>query len=219
MTDEPDAPAVRVTHLDETERIAVAGTIWRPLRRPLGVTAFGINAYTADNAGDDVIEPHDELGSGAGRHEELYLVVSGHARFEVAGAAIDAPAGTVVFVADPAAQRYAVAEAADTTVVVIGGRAGDALPVSPFEHWFAAEPAYQAEDYDRAIEIASAGLADHPDHPVIHYQLACYHALAGHPDEALDHLGQAVAGDPRARGWAAGDRDLDGLRDHPRYPA
>ena len=32
---------------------------------------FGINAYTGDNAGDEVIEPHDELGEGSGKHEEL----------------------------------------------------------------------------------------------------------------------------------------------------
>ena len=61
-------------------------------------------------------------------------------------------------------------------MLALGGEPGAALPASPFEHYYAAQPAYDAGDYDRAVEIASAGLADWPDHPLIHYQLACYHA-------------------------------------------
>ena len=87
-----------VLRLAELQRIDVAGTIMRPIRRPLGVTAFGINAYTGDAEGDLVIEPHDELDPGGGRHEELYVVVTGHATFELDGDELDAPAGTLVFV-------------------------------------------------------------------------------------------------------------------------
>jgi tetratricopeptide (TPR) repeat protein len=77
----------------------------------------------------------------------------------------------------------------------------------------AAEPAYQSGDYERAIEIASEGLADHPDHGHLHYQLACYHALAGHTDEATRHLRRAYEIEPKTREWAAGDSDLDSVRD------
>ena len=88
------------------------------------------------------------------------------------------------------------------------------------EHFFAAEPAYRAGDYTRAVEIASAGLADHPENASLNYQLACYHALAGAHGPALDHLGRAVAADPdRVRAWAAADSDLDAIRDDPRFPA
>ena len=59
-----------------------------------GIQAFGINAYTAEKAGDVVVEEHDEKGDGgAGGHEELYVVVSGRARFTLAGESVDAPAG------------------------------------------------------------------------------------------------------------------------------
>jgi tetratricopeptide (TPR) repeat protein len=210
---ERDRPysAVRV---DELDPVAVAGVRWHGVRRALGVTAFGVNAYSAE-AGEEVVEDHDETGGGSGRHEELYVVLSGRAAFTVAGEEIDAPPGTLVFVRDPAARRHAVAREPRTTVLALGGRAGAALPVSPWEYWFAAHPAYDAGDYDRAVEIASEGLADHPDHPTLHYQLACYHALAGRRDEALAHLRRAFEGDPRTREWAAGDADLDSLRDDP----
>ena len=87
-------------------------------------------------------------------------------------------------------------------MLVVGGKPGAAGPVSPWESWFAAEPAYRAGDYERAYEIASAGVRDWPEHPVLHYQLACYRSLAGDVDTALDHLERALAGDPRAHEWA-----------------
>ena len=63
-------------HIDDAERIPGHGFDWRPLRKALGTTAFGINAYTAD-AGGEVIETHDELSQGAAGHEELYVVIAG----------------------------------------------------------------------------------------------------------------------------------------------
>ena len=78
----------------------------RPVRLHFGINSFGINAYSAP-AGERVIEEHDELGHGAGRHEELYFVAAGHATFELGGEEVEAPAGTVVFVRDPAVRRGA----------------------------------------------------------------------------------------------------------------
>jgi tetratricopeptide (TPR) repeat protein len=145
-------------------------------------------------------------------------VTSGRAEFTVAGEAVDAPAGTLVFVPDLESERAAVAREPGTTVLVIGGPAVAPLPTSPFEYWFAAEPAYRSGEYDAAIAIVSEGLREWPDHPVINYQLACYHALAGRPAEALEHLATAVAGEPRTAEWAAGDADFDSIRDDPAFP-
>jgi tetratricopeptide (TPR) repeat protein len=117
------------------------------------------------------------------------------------------------------AKRGAVATADETTVIVVGGPADRPLPTSPFEFWFAAEPAYRAGDYDRAVEIASEGLAEWPDHGQLNYQLACYHALAGRRAQALEHLAIAVANDARAGEWARDDEDLDPIRDDPAFPA
>jgi tetratricopeptide (TPR) repeat protein len=177
------------------------------------VTGFGIAVWKAEAAGDELIEAHDETTTGAGDpHEELYLVLEGRATFTLAGEERDAPAGTCVLV-EVGTMRSAVAAEPGTTVLAIGGKPGAGLPASPFEHYYAAQPAYEAGDFDRAIEIASAGLADWPDHPAINYQLACFHARAGRLEEARRCLDIAFAGDERTRAWAAEDDDLAALRD------
>jgi tetratricopeptide (TPR) repeat protein len=202
----------RFLHLDDVEPLRAGGAgAWIPLRRLLGATGFGVNAYTAD-AGEHVIEAHDETSSGAGGHEELYFVVGGEAVFTVGDEEIAATRGTLLLV-EPGTHREARAAADGTTVLVIGGRPGAALPVSPFEHWYLADPHYAAGDYDRAVEVASEGLADHPHSPGLNYQLACFHALAGRRDEALRHFRVAHAADRRVAAWAAGDDDLASIRD------
>ena len=200
-----------VSHIDALERarLAEAGW-WRPVRRTLGLTAVGANAYTADVAGAPLIEPHDELSPGAGGHEELYVVLTGAATFTVADETIEAPAGTLLRVG-VGVPRSAVASAAATTVLVVGGRPQSAMPPSPFEYWYAAQPAYDAGDYERAIAIASEGLAYYAEHGGLNYQLACFHALAGDTDEAARHLRIAFEADPRTRAWAEDDHDLDGV--------
>jgi tetratricopeptide (TPR) repeat protein len=185
----------------------------------LGVRALGLNAFFARATGDQLIERHDEAGAGSGHHEEAYIVVAGSAAFTVGDEKIDAPAGTVVFVPDVSTTRGAVATEPDTVAIVVGGPADRPLPVSPFEYWFVAEAPYREGDYERAIEIARKGLEEWPDHPTLHYQLACYHALAAQTEQALEHLDQAIEGDPRAREWAQTDEDFDPLRDDARFRA
>ena len=101
---------------------------------------------------------------------------------------------------------------------VIGGPPANAFPVSPWEYYFATAPAREREDWDEAIRIASEGLEAHPGHAYIHYELACLHARAGRREEALDHLEQAVAADPKTAEYARTDEELESLRDDPRFP-
>jgi len=212
-----DVNGARVARLSRADAISVAGGLYQPLRRQLGVRAFGINAYFAPRAGDQLIEPHDESGSGAGGHAEAYLVVTGRATFVVDGAEIDAPAGTIVYVPGIETRREARAADDDTSVVVIGGPAARELPISPFEFWFTAEGPYNEGDYERAIEIVREGLELWPEHPSMLYQLSCYHALSGDADGALDYLQRAVARSPAVREWAREDGDLDSIRRDPRF--
>ena len=206
---------MKVLRLDDIEGIPVFGTlVWKPVRRPLGITAFGINAYTAANAGDEVVEEHTEESLG---HEELYLVHRGHAVFTVDGEEVDAPAGTIVYLDDPRQRRHAVAKEPATTVVAVGGVPGR-HEQSAWELFFPALPVIRAGDYDRARALLEEALAEQ-DAAAIRYQLACVEALAGNRERALDELAAAVAGNERYRAFAREDEDLVSIRDDPRFPA
>jgi tetratricopeptide (TPR) repeat protein len=210
-------PAFQTARLDQLDRFGGEfDTI--PIRIPLGIAAFGVNAYGSREAGGHVIEEHDELGAGAGRHEELYLVLGGHARFVVGGEELDAPAGTLVFVRDPATRRAATAVEPDTTVLVVGGTAGEAFRPSPWESWLEALPFYKTGEFDAAAAVLERALALHPDNPNVLYNLACCEALAGRSEDALEHLTRSAERDPRVVEWAASDEDLDSIRDDERFP-
>lgn len=206
---------MKVLRLDELERVPVFGTlVWRPVRSALGVTAFGINAYTAANRGDEVVEDHDERKLG---HEEVYVVLHGHAVFTVDGFEVDAPAGTFVYLEDPVQRRRAVALEPLTTVLAIGGRPG-AHAISSWEYYFPALPHMREGNYAKARAIVEEGLKAKPDDPALLYNLACVEALGGDRDEALEHLREAVIAMPSLRENAREDEDFASIRDDPRFP-
>jgi len=205
---------VKVLRLDDVEGIPVFGTLsWKPIRKTLGVTAFGINAYTAANAGDEVVEEHSEEQLG---HEEIYAVIAGHATFTVDGEEVDAPAGTLVYLDEPKQRRHAIAKEPGTTVLAIGGLPGRHEP-SAWEYFFPALPAMREGDYDTARRILREGMQE-KDAPVMHYQLACVEALDGNRDLALDELQIAADADARYGEWAKTDEDFASIRDDPRFP-
>ena len=184
----------------------------------MGITAFAVNAYSAPTSGEALIEPHDETSPGAGGHEELYLVVTGAAQFVIDGEPVEAPSGTLLAV-DPGTLREATAAADATTVLVVGGHPGSALPPSPFEYWYSALPAERAGRLEDAYTIVSEGLEQWPDHGTIHYVMGALSAQMGRRDEALRHLRAAFDNDPRTREWAEDDSDLDSIRDDPAFPS
>jgi tetratricopeptide (TPR) repeat protein len=206
-----------VTRIDELDRIPVGahGLLWRPVRRLLGIEAFGVNAYTCSAAGEEVVEAHDELSGGAGHHEELYVVLTGHATFSLDGEELDAPSGTLVFVRDPAVKRSALAREAGTTVLAIGGERGAAYSVSPWEYFFAASPLSESGDHAGALALMDEGLARFPDNGSMLYNTACYRGRAGDLEGAVAALKRAFELEPRAREWARTDPDLAELRELP----
>jgi len=131
----------RVTQLDEIETVRFPEEPvpdWKPLRRELGITAFGTNAYVAEKAGDLVIERHDELAEDddPGGAEEIYVVVRGAARFTIDGTSVDVPHGGVVALRDPALVREAIALEAGTLILAVGARPGVAFTPSAWEENF-----------------------------------------------------------------------------------
>jgi tetratricopeptide (TPR) repeat protein len=203
--------------LEEIEPIPVVnGTLlWRSVRRTLDIGAFGINAYAAPNAGDDVIEEHTEEALG---HEEVYVVLAGRARFTLGGETLDAPAGTIVFIRDPAVKRHARAEEPGTAVLAIGGPRGAAYEPSAWEDFFAAERHRTAGDYDAYLAELEGALERRPDHPGALYHVACAEALLGRADEAVAHLQRALELRQSLAEHARTDEDFAALRERPDWP-
>jgi tetratricopeptide (TPR) repeat protein len=201
-----------VARLDEIDEISDGRCPWRPVRRHFGITSFGVNAWTGHAAGDRIINEHDE----ADEHEELYVVYSGRATFELDGERVDAPAGTFVF-ARPGAKRTAFAEEPGTTIIAVGGTPGQAYEVVGWELWAPVRPLYESGQYAEAADQLRELAEAHPDYPDLLYNLACVESLAGRTADAIEHLRGAIQARERFRRLAAGDSDFDPIRDEPAF--
>jgi mannose-6-phosphate isomerase-like protein (cupin superfamily) len=204
----------KVAQLDEIEETNDGRCPWRGVRHHLGITAFGVNAWTARDAGDRIINEHSEAQDDD--PEELYVVLHGHATFEVGDEKVDAPEGTLVFV-EPGLRRTAFAEEAGTTVLVIGSTAGKPYEVFGWEVWMPLNQLYQSGDYEGAIEQGREVIEAHPEYAGPLYNLACCESLAGRPDDAIAHLRQAIERSERFREFAKGDTDFDPIREEPAF--
>lgn len=205
-----------IARFDQLESIPVAeGLVWHPVRRRFGITAFGINAYSADEVGGHVVERHTEQKLG---HQEIYIVVSGRARFVLDGEEIDAAAGTMVFLRDPAVQREAIAEEPGTFVLAVGAEPGAPYEVSAWETMFYALRPARDGDWETAIELHEEALRERPDHPALLYNLACMECRGGRHQEALLHLQQAAKLDRQWVEHAQKDPDFDAIRREPGFP-
>ena len=200
-----------VAHLDDVERQGG----WIRIRKHFGVGAFGINAYRPNDDGELVSE-HDEKELG---HEELYAVLEGHATFTLDGDDVDAPAGTLVFVRDPAVRRRAVAVEPQTTILAVGAAPGKVHQVSPWEENADVIPLFGEGRYEEAKRYLQLLLERYPEHPGMTYNLACAEARLGETDAAMTHLEEAMERDSRFSEYARTDEDLASLRDDPRFPA
>jgi mannose-6-phosphate isomerase-like protein (cupin superfamily) len=197
----------RVVHLDEIEAIPGPDTLtWHPVRAHLGLRAFGTNAYTAQNVGDDVVEPHEENPDLA--HEELYFVARGRATFTLDGERFDAPAGTYVFVPDTATHRHAVAEEPGTTVLSFGGP--PTFEPSAWE-WMFRAVALTESDPAKAREVVEDGIETHPESPGLRIALARVRLAEGDEDGARAALRDALERQPDAEEYVRQDPTLGAL--------
>jgi hypothetical protein len=187
----------------------------RPVRHHFGITAFGATAWTGRNAGDRIINEHDEEQDDS---EELYVVVQGRASFEIGGERVDAPAGSLVFV-EPRMTRTAFAEEAETTILVVGGTPGKAYHAVGWEIWSPLRPRYEAGEHEAVRDELKPLVDANPQYPLLAYNLACLEAVTGQQDEALVHLRQAIESSQSFdfREFARGDSDLDTIRQEPAF--
>lgn len=201
-----------IARLDEIDEISDGRCPSRPVRHHFGITSFGVNAWTGKEAGERIINEHDEENE----QEELYFVTAGRAVFELAGERKDAPAGTFVFV-ERGVMRTAFAEEPGTTLLVIGGAPGEAYVPNGWEVWSQLRPLFDAGDYEAVADRGRELIAQNPQYPLPLYNLACAEALAGRKEDAIEHLRRSIALDGRSREWAKGDSDFDSLRDEPAF--
>ena len=201
--------------LDDLERVTYRGSgeTLRPLRIRLGFQPFGVNVWSADEAGDKLIPPHEEESG----HEELYVVVRGAARFTVGEETVDAPAGTLIHV-KPETFRTATAAEPNTMVLAAGGKEGEVFFPHRWEETHIAFSRLDAGDVAGGRAIMEGNIRDGEHAWGGHYNLACYLALAGETDAAFDELRTALDLNPdNVMKWLPHDTDLDSLRDDPRF--
>lgn len=208
----------RIEHIDNLERYPIEGQdglTWRPVRRHFDIKAFGVNAYTAEEVGQRVVEEHREEDG----HEELYVVVSGRATFTLDGEEHDAPVGTLVH-CPPGTLRGAVAAEPKTTVLGIGAKPGEVFQPSGWEWSFAGMSLLAQGKQEAARAEFQAGIGAYPGAWQGHYNLACAEAKLGSLDAALEQLELAAEIDREAVGkYAPQDSDLAALFDDPRFLA
>jgi quercetin dioxygenase-like cupin family protein len=203
-----------VAHLEEIEEFEDAGSHYRPIRHQLGITAFGVTAWTGHAAGDLVIHEHDEGDPTA--DQELFLVLRGHAEFEIDGDRVDAPTGTLVF-ASPGITRTASAKEPGTTILAVEGTPGKGYDARGWELWAPLAPLYDAGEYAEVAERLQAVVTAAPQYPMLFFNLACCESLLGRTSDALGHLRRAIEMSEEFRESAKGDSDLDPIRQEPAF--
>lgn len=209
----------RITRVVDVEGVETPDQpTWHMLRSQLRVEAFGVNAWTATEAGQTLISEHDEVANDGPEHEELYVVLAGSATFTLDGSATSVPAGSLVFIKDPAVTRSAVGDSAGTTVLVVGARAGEPFVVSRWERSAEALRYWPGEEWEEAIRLLKIRLGETPSDGGVAYNLACAEARSGLIDDAFDHLTTAIELRPGFLDTAQRDPDLEPIRDDPRFP-
>lgn len=210
------ARSFEMLSIPEGEGVPVGtdGLRWIPVRRKLGIGAFGVNAYRADRAGDTVIEDHVESPG----QEELYVPISGRARFEIDGEHVEVPQGTAIFVPRPESRRHAVALENDTLVLAIGGWRDQAYHSLPWEPIYLAQASMLAGDWAGAVDTLEREAGEHRDTAIIRFRLACCHARLGEDSAALAELRRAIEINPEFRGRAESEDAFAALRRNDAWP-
>jgi tetratricopeptide (TPR) repeat protein len=206
----------RIARIEDLERYPISGQdglTWRPVRRHFDIRSFGVNAYTAGEAGQRVVEEHREENG----HEELYVVIAGRATFMLDGEEHDAPAGTLVH-CPPGTLRGAVAAEPGTTVLGIGAKPGEVFHPSGWEWVFAGVSLLDQGDEEGARRELQAGIDANPTAWQGPFNLACIEARLGNREAALDQLERAAELDREAVAkYAPNDEDFASVLDDPRF--
>jgi tetratricopeptide (TPR) repeat protein len=204
-----------IARMQDIEEMNDGRCPYRPVRHHLGITTFGATTWTGRAAGDRILNEHDESEPTSG--DELYLVLSGVARFELDGSSVSADAGTFVRV-EPGVSRTAFAEEAGTSILAVGGApAGQVYEAQGWEVIAPVVPLFEARQAEEAIARLTALLDTEPRYAAVYYCLACAESLTGRSEEALGHLRTSVEMKPVFAEYARSDDDFAALRAIPEF--
>ena len=202
-----------VARLDEIDALADGQYRYRPVRHHFGITSFGVTAWVGAAAGDAIINEFDE---GSEPAEELFLVVSGRAVFELEDKQVEASPGTLVYTS-PGTRRTAVAAEPATTILAFDGSPGKAYDATGWELWAPLRPLYDEGDHAELSARLEEAIAANPGYPMLVYNLACSESLTGHPAEAINHLRRAIDASEKFRADARNDTDFAPIRHEPEF--
>jgi hypothetical protein len=85
------------------------------------------------------------------------------------------------------------------------------------EAWEQLRPLYDAGAYAEVADRGPELIAAHPDNAMLLYNVACCESLAGRTADAIEHLRAAIELNGDLRSLAAGDPDLDAMREDPAF--
>jgi len=95
------------------------------------------------SAGDPIINEYSEDSEPA---EELFIIVSGRAMFELDGEKVEAIPGTLIYT-EPGTRRTAVAVEPATTILVLDGSPGKEYDATGWELWAPLTPLYDRGEH------------------------------------------------------------------------
>jgi hypothetical protein len=216
MTEERRTAGFSTARLDEIATIDDGrGSPFRAVRHHFGIRTFGVNAMVAADAGDRLLNEHDESEPESG--EEIYVVIAGHAVFEFDGHSEDAPVGTFVHVPG-GIKRTAFARDAGTTVLAVGaGPEGAPYEVTGWEIFAPLFPLFESGKHAEGAERGRELIAANPPYSALFYNTACFEARAGQTDLAIEHIRRAVEISPHLAELAREDEDLASLHGQPGF--
>jgi len=204
-----------IARLEDIDTLPDGRYRYRPVRHQFGITSFGVTAWVGAAAGDPIINEYDEDSEPA---EELFVVVSGRAVFELEGEKVEATPGTLVFT-EPGTRRTAVAAEPATAILVFDGTPGKVYDATGWELWAPLRPLYDNGEHAELSARLQELIAANPQYPMLVYNLACSESLSGRTTGAIDHLRQAVGASQKHRADAREDSDFDPIRDDPSFKA
>ena len=200
---------------EEPVSIAAGELSWVPVRRRLGIGAFGVNVYRAVSRGGPVVEDHVESPG----QEELYVLLRGRAELVVGEEKIEMAVGSAVFVPQPEARRHAVALEEDTVILAIGGWRDRPYHSLPWEPIYLAQESMRDGDWAAAVDILEHEAGEHREGAPLRFRLACCHARLGNDELAIEELRGAIEANPDMRRRAEDEESFASLRNREDWPA